>query len=122
MQGIFVPKIPYTQNFAMSEESLDGISVFKDIQGALRQYFPQVQLTYGVKSLGVFGSFVREEATEHSDLDILVEFEGAPTFRNYMGLKFFLEDLFERRVDLVIQADLKPRIRERILGEVVYVP
>lgn len=94
---------------------------FKHIREVLKQHFSQVQLTYGVKSLGVFGSFVREEATERSDLDILVEFEGAPTFRKYMDLKFFLEDLFGRKVDLVIQADIKPQIREQILEEVVYV-
>jgi uncharacterized protein len=94
---------------------------FKDICEVLQQYLAQVQLTYGVKSLGVFGSFVRDEATDRSDLDILVEFEGAPTFRQYMDLKFFLEDLLHRRVDLVIQGDLKPQIREQILNEVVYV-
>ena len=94
---------------------------FKDLHEVLKQYFPQVKLSYGVKSLGVFGSFVREEATEHSDLDILVEFEGKPTFRKYMDLKFFLEDLFSRRVDLVIQSDIKPQLREQILSEVVYV-
>jgi predicted nucleotidyltransferase len=47
---------------------------FKQMQEVLKQYFSQIQLTYRVKSLGIFGSFVREEATESSDLDILVEF------------------------------------------------
>lgn len=94
---------------------------FKSVREVLRQNLPQVQLTYDVKSLGVFGSFVREEATEDSDLDILVEFGEVPTFRKYMGLKFFLEDLFDRKVDLVIQSDIKPQIREQILKEVVYV-
>lgn len=94
---------------------------FKPMHEVLKQYLSLIQSTYSVKSLGVFGSFVREEATESSDLDILVEFEGAPTFRKYMDLKFFLEDLFGRKVDLVIQADIKPQIREQILKEVVYV-
>lgn len=94
---------------------------FKDMHELLTQHLPQVQLTYGIKSLGVFGSFVREEATESSDLDVLVEFEEAPTFRKYMDLKFFLEDLFGRKVDLVIPADIKPQIREQILKEVIYV-
>lgn len=94
---------------------------FKDIQEVLKQHLPQLKLAYGVKAMGIFGSFVREEATESSDIDILVEFEGAPTFRKYMDLKFFLEDFFERKVDLVIQADIKPQIREQILNEVVYV-
>ncbi|MCW6037580.1 nucleotidyltransferase family protein [Spirulina subsalsa FACHB-351] len=92
-----------------------------NICSVLKQNLRQIKLRYGVKSLGVFGSFVREEATEHSDLDILVEFEDVPTFRKYMDLKFFLEDLFSRRVDLVIQSDIKPQIREQILREVVYV-
>ena len=108
-------KPPITTNAQLSDYN------FKDMHEMLKQYLPQFQLTYGVKSLGVFGSFVREEATERSDLDILVEFDGTPTFRKYMDLKFFLEDLFERKVDLVIQADIKPQIREQILKEVVYV-
>ncbi|MGK7959384.1 nucleotidyltransferase family protein [Crocosphaera sp.] len=94
---------------------------FKQMYEVLKQYLSQIKLTYSVKSLGIFGSFVREEATENSDLDILVEFEGEPTFRKYMDLKFFLEDLFERQVDLVIETDIKPQIREQILEEVVYV-
>ncbi|MGL4498475.1 MAG: nucleotidyltransferase family protein [Planktothrix sp.] len=94
---------------------------FGEVYGVLKQYLPQVQLTYGVKSLGVFGSFVRGEMTDSSDLDLLVEFEGTPTFRKYMDLKFFLEDLFGRKVDLVIQGDIKAQIRDRILREVVYV-
>ncbi|MGK7958592.1 MAG: nucleotidyltransferase family protein, partial [Crocosphaera sp.] len=71
--------------------------------------------------LGVFGSFVRGEATDNSDLDLLVEFQGDVTFDNYMDLKFLLEDLFERKIDLVIKEDIKPQIRERILEETVYV-
>jgi predicted nucleotidyltransferase len=94
---------------------------FDDVYGVLKQCLPQVQSTYGVKSLGIFGSFVRGEVTDSSDLDILVEFEGLPTFRNYMDLRFFLEDLFNRKVDLVVQEDIKAQIRESILREVVYV-
>ena len=69
----------------------------------------------GVKRLGVFGSFVRGEAGPDSDIDFLVELE-KKTFDIYMDLKFFLEDLFERKVDLV----LKPRLRPYIENEVVY--
>ncbi|MBE9176722.1 nucleotidyltransferase family protein [Synechocystis salina LEGE 06155] len=94
---------------------------FQYIQEALRAHLGQFERSYAVKSLGVFGSFVRGEATQISDLDLLVEFEGKPTFRHYMDLKFFLEDLFDRRVDLVIKEDIKPEIRERILRETVYV-
>jgi len=76
---------------------------------------------YGVKRIGFFGSFVRSEQKETSDVDVLVEFEkGAKTFDNYMNLKFFLEDIFGRKVDLVIFDALKPDIKDRILEEVKY--
>ena len=94
---------------------------FEQIYRTLQQHFNKLQKQYSVKTLGVFGSYVRGEATKNSDLDVLVEFDGELTFRNYMDLKFFLEDLFKRKVDLVIKEDIKPRIREQILGETVYV-
>jgi len=76
---------------------------------------------YGVKRIGFFGSLVRNKQKETSDIDVLVEFEkGAKTFDNYMGLKFFLEGVFGRKVDLVISDVLKPQIRERVLEEVMY--
>jgi hypothetical protein len=76
---------------------------------------------FGVKKLGVFGSIVRGEETEKSDIDFLVEFEKT-TFDAYMGLSFFLEELFGCNIDLAIADSLKPRIRPVILQEVVYVP
>jgi len=76
---------------------------------------------YGVKRIGFFGSLARNEQKETSDIDVLVEFEkGAKTFDNYMNLKFFLEEVFGRKVDLVISDALKPQIRERVLEEVIY--
>jgi predicted nucleotidyltransferase len=66
--------------------------------------------SFGVKKIGLFGSFLAGKQKKGSDLDFLVVFD-KPTFRNYMGLKFFLEDLFHRKVDLVIEEDLKPALR-----------
>ncbi|MDJ0601289.1 MAG: nucleotidyltransferase family protein [Crocosphaera sp.] len=96
-------------------------SDFQQIIDILTSYLENLKLKYQVKSLGVFGSFVRGEATDNSDLDLLVEFQGDVTFDNYMDLKFLLEDLFKRKIDLVIKEDIKPQIRERILEETVYV-
>ena len=77
---------------------------------------------FGVNKTGIFGSFVRGEEKRGSDIDILVEFEeGSETFKNYMNLKFFLEDKFSRKVDIVIINDIKPLIKEDILREAVYV-
>jgi uncharacterized protein len=74
---------------------------------------------FGVRRIGIFGSFARNEHTEASDMDFLVEFEN-PTFDNYFDLKFFLEDLVGRSVDLVIADTIKPRIRSSILEETIY--
>jgi len=77
---------------------------------------------YGVKRIGLFGSYVRNEQKGKSDVDILVGFEdGMKTFDNYMGLRFLLEDLLECKVDLVIYDALKPRVKPYIMREVEYV-
>ncbi len=76
---------------------------------------------FGVKSLALFGSVVRDEARAGSDVDILVEFEGRATFEQYIGLKFFLEDLLGSKVDLVTRKSLKPRLRPYVEKEAVYV-
>jgi hypothetical protein len=63
----------------------------------------------------------RPQGCVQSDIDVLVEFNKLEkSFDNYMELKFYLEKLFHRRVDLVIREALKPRIRQHILKEVIY--
>jgi predicted nucleotidyltransferase len=76
---------------------------------------------FGVKSIALFGSVVRDEAQAGSDVDVLVEFDGAPTFDRYMGLKLYLEDLFGIPVDLVTPRSLKPRVRPYVEREAVRV-
>ena len=76
----------------------------------------------GVNRLGLFGSFVRDQATQSSDIDFLVEFQrGEKTFDNFMNLSFFLEELCGRRVELVTPESLSPHIGPHILREVEYV-
>ena len=76
---------------------------------------------FGVKKIGLFGSYVRNEERRGSDIDLLVEFErGKKTFDNYIELKLFLEDLFKCRVDLVIYGTVKPGLRPYLLGSVKY--
>jgi len=76
----------------------------------------------GVKSLALFGSLARGDAGPESDIDILVEFQGPSTFDRYMDLKFFLEELLNRPVDLVTRKALKPRLRPYVEKEAIYVP
>ena len=76
---------------------------------------------FGVKRCGVFGSFARGQQTDHSDVDILVEFEpGRKSFDNFMQLAFFLEEKIGRKVELVTPESLSPYIGPHILGEVEY--
>ena len=75
----------------------------------------------GVKGLAIFGSVARDEARPESDVDVLVEFRGPATFNGYMDLKFFLEDLLGRPIDLVTKRSIRLGLKERIESEAQYV-
>jgi predicted nucleotidyltransferase len=93
-----------------------------EVKKLLKGYKELLNVKFGVKEIGIFGSYARSEQEEQSDIDILVEFKnGYKTFDNYMDLKDFLEDLLGMGVDLVVKTALKPRLKEVILQEVVYV-
>ncbi len=91
----------------------------QDILSALEQNRDVIR-ELGVKELGLFGSFARDEQTDESDIDFLVEIE-KKTFRSYMAVLNFLEDLVGRKVDLVMKGTIKPIIRNRVLAETIYV-
>lgn len=76
---------------------------------------------YGAKSLAIFGSVARDEASPDSDLDLLVEFEPPASFDRYMGLRIFLEDLLGCRVDLVTTRGLKARAKPYVESDAIYV-
>ncbi|MFA5249570.1 MAG: nucleotidyltransferase family protein [Candidatus Paceibacterota bacterium] len=73
----------------------------------------------GVKRAAFFGSFARGQATEGSDIDILVEFEGEKSLFDIGGLKMELEDIFNKKIDIVEYQSLHPLLREDILKEQV---
>lgn len=85
----------------------------------LKSHEMEMKKRFGVKRIGLFGSFARGEQKDTSDVDILVEFE-EPTFDNFMNLAFFLEDLFSRRVELVTPDSLSPYIAPYVEKEVVW--
>ena len=91
-----------------------------EILKLLREHRAEIE-KFGVKSFAIFGSAARDEVREDSDVDVLVEFSRPPTFKVYMGLKFFLEDLLGKKVDLVSPVTLKPRVRPYVEQEAVYV-
>ncbi|MEM6613916.1 MAG: nucleotidyltransferase family protein [Cyanobacteria bacterium P01_C01_bin.72] len=94
----------------------------KEIKQKLNQNFDQIKQQYQIKQLGIFGSYIRGEATENSDLDILVEFEPQARFGllTFCELENYLSELLAVKVDLVMKDSLKPQIGKNILQEVVY--
>jgi predicted nucleotidyltransferase len=90
-----------------------------DILRVIREKRPELTRRFTVRRIGVFGSFARDSASAESDVDILVEL-AEPTFDHYMDLKFYLEEILNRSVDLVMADTVKPRLRRIIGKEVVY--
>lgn len=91
-----------------------------EILDFLRQHKQDLEARFSVRRIALFGSALRGSASEKSDVDILVEL-AIPTFDHYMDLKFFLEDQFDRPVDLVLADSLKPRLKPIIAREAAYV-
>ncbi|RLG15191.1 MAG: nucleotidyltransferase [Candidatus Nanohalarchaeota archaeon] len=76
---------------------------------------------YGVKKVGVFGSYVRGEQKRKSDLDLLIDFKEPVSLFEFLELERHLSELTDKKVDLVMKSALKPRIGRHITREVVYV-
>ena len=96
-------------------ESLD------EVLGRLREHLPSLRRRYGVRELWLFGSYVRNEQSEDSDLDVLIEFSETPGMFKFVRLERELSDLLGIRVDLVTPGALKPNISRRILNQVMAV-
>ena len=99
-----------------------AVETKQEIIERIRRLGPELR-AMGVERLGLFGSFVRGQTTSDSDVDVLVEFaSGQKTFDNFIRLAHRLEDLLQRRVEVVTPESLSPYIGPRILEETEYVP
>jgi hypothetical protein len=76
---------------------------------------------YKVKKVGLFGSYIKEEQKESSDIDVLVDFSEDADLIDLVGLVLFLEEKLRRKVDVVSEAALREELKEPILREVVYI-
>jgi predicted nucleotidyltransferase len=92
-----------------------------EIVRILRAQREKLMSRFGIPSLSLFGSVVRDEAKVTSDVDVLVEFPAPPTFDPYMGLKLYLEDLLQLKVDLVTRRALKEKVRPHVEREALRV-
>jgi predicted nucleotidyltransferase len=86
----------------------------------LKELKPLLYADYSVKEIGVFGSFSDNTFTEESDIDILVELE-KPIGWKFFSLEMFLENIFQRKIDLVTKNALKEQIKENILKQIYYI-
>lgn len=87
----------------------------------LRGCIGEIRQRFSVKALAIFGSIVRDEAADNSDVDVLVVFDKKAGFDLFMDLKFYLEDLLGTKVDLVTDKALRPQIRRAIEQEMIHV-
>jgi uncharacterized protein len=87
----------------------------------LKNLKPELMQQFGVKQLSLFGSTARDEATENSDVDILVSFDGFATSSRYFGVQFYLEDNLGCAVDLVTDKAVRPELRPFIEREAIRV-
>jgi hypothetical protein len=94
------------------KDKLYVLRIIRGIQSELAEQFT-------VQRIGVFGSFAKGDEGPESDVDIIVEL-AEPTFDHYMDLKFRLEEVLKRPVDLVMADTVKPRIKPKIEREIVY--
>ncbi|MGE5398505.1 MAG: nucleotidyltransferase family protein [Chitinophagales bacterium] len=81
----------------------------------------QLEKEYHVARVGIFGSFARGEATESSDVDILVEFNENIDIFQFIRLQYYLIEILGRKVDLVTPDAVKPLVKEQIMREVLYI-
>ena len=86
----------------------------------LREHKVTLAQRFGVVDLALFGSIVRNRATDNSDVDVLVTFDSPATSKRYFGVQFYIEDLLERPVDLVtdkaLRAEMRPYIEREMIG------
>lgn len=94
-----------------------------EIEQVLRSSKKDLNRIYGVKEIGIFGSYIKEKQRQTSDIDVLVEFQNGAKMDllKFVNLENYLSELLGVKVDLVMKSALKPRIGKRVLKEVVYI-
>jgi len=87
----------------------------------LREHKKELHDKYGVRKIGLFGSYARNENKRSSDIDIVVELESDNKFRSFFELKYYLEQSLDMEIDLGIESAVKPEVRNQINQDIIYV-
>ncbi len=97
------------------------MKTFQEIREILAKNKEKIESQYKVKRMGIFGSYVRGEQKEDSDVDVLVEFEESVSLLKLVNFENFLRDITGVKVDVVPENDIRPELRENIFNEVSYI-
>ena len=97
------------------------MQTLEKLKAALASHKEDLKEHYKVDEIGLFGSYVRNEQHNKSDVDVLVTFIETPDLFQFIELENYLTDLLGVKVDLVMKNGIKPRLKDRILSEAVYV-
>ncbi len=96
------------------------MKTIEKIKALLAKHKDELEEKFKVKEIGIFGSFARKEQRKKSDVDILVEFSETIDLFTFVELGDYLNEILGIKVDVVMKDTLKPRIKERILSEAIY--
>ncbi len=92
----------------------------EDILLKLKELKPTLQKEFAIKEIGLFGSFSKNENSSESDIDLLIELE-KPIGWKYFSLEPYLEEIFKRKIDIITKNALREQLRDKILGQVIYI-
>ena len=92
----------------------------QDILESIKEIKSELKVSFKVKQIGIFGSLVRGEQSESSDVDLLVDLDQEADLLDLIGLSQFLEEHLHQRCDVVPRNALRPEIRDQVLHEVKY--
>ena len=87
----------------------------------LRTHKQDLHNRFGLETIGLFGSYARDTATEESDIDLAIEINSENKFRSFFALKAYLEDNLHCKIDLGIESSFKPIVKKHIKNEIIYV-
>jgi uncharacterized protein len=92
-----------------------------EIKNTLKTYKGYLEKRYKIKEIGIFGSYVRGEQKEKSDIDILVSFYEVPSLLGFIEIENYLSDELKIKADLVRKESIRTEIKEQILNEVILI-
>ena len=97
------------------------MQTIETLKATLALHKDELRKKFKVKEIGIFGSYVRQEQNKKSDVDVLVTFYETIDLFTFVELENYLSDILGVKVDLVMKEGIKPRLKERILSEAIYV-